>query len=456
LGVGAFVGLLTTAPVWIVVARNFDVIAADLADPAERTSDTLISPQALDYAVVNTIGARFYPLAAPEAAPGEPPRSDDIRPLLWTEAAWLALGLAGLGAYAYRNRASPTGQMAGVLVAWTLAPVAAFTAQWTAVYHQYFMPLMPAPYLVIGAASGLAARRLSAWRPWPAVLAGGLALAIAAAQLAAYGRVLDFFARHFTPGDLGTPLGLKMEAARRAQDLALAHSAGEILVVGEGDRDWGHETAAVFDVLLDRTPHRFVTGGQAAVLPQGSAVILVAPGQWPATAWYRKAAGRGERMQLREGELPYRLFHTAGGFDLPPDFQPPASDDRLSNGVQILGHYWETPLTATAPGRLLVAWQVGPAPDTSSDYHFTLYLQDAAGQVWAQNDGPSYSSDMWRPGDVVVNWLPLHPPAEVPPEPVFLRLGMYTYPGIVRVPVVGPDGAALSDAVQLASMTLQP
>jgi len=103
LGLGALVGLLTTALVWIVMARKYGAIAADLADPAERTSDTLVNLQALDYAVANTIGTRFYTLAAP----GEPPRSDEVAPFLWVEAAWLAASLAGLGLYTYRSRAAP-------------------------------------------------------------------------------------------------------------------------------------------------------------------------------------------------------------------------------------------------------------------------------------------------------------------------------------------------------------
>jgi hypothetical protein len=288
------------------------------------------------------------------------------------------------------------------------------------------------------------------------VLALGLAVLIVGAQVAVYSRVMGFFAERSTPGDLGTPLGMKTQAARLAESLAAARAAPEIVVVGEGDRDWGYETAAVFDVLLDRTPHRFVTGDVAAVFPAEGALVLAVPGTWQAIPWYEAHAAPLAQMDLREGELPYRFFHAPGGFALPPEFQPVASEAALANDAAILGYYWEQPVTLAALGRLLVAWQVGDGPDVSTDYHFTLYLQDEAGKVWAQHDGPSYSSDMWRPGDVIVNWLLLPPPAEAPPGPLNLRLAMYAYPAILRVPVLGPDGAPVSDAVQLETIALQP
>jgi hypothetical protein len=457
LGLGAAIALVSSAPVWIVVAQQRETIAADLAQPAERTSETLLSPQALEYAIYNTTGLRFYTLAAPQAAPGESPRADDLAPVLWAEAAWLGLSFVGLAAYAWRNRASPTGQVAGILIAWTLAPVAAFTAQWTAVYPHYFIPLMPAPYLVIGAATALGVGWLAAqgravgWAGGAVTLA--LAVIISLAQWSVYSRVMDFFATRFTPGDLGTPLEMKMAAARRAQDLA---GTDEIVVVGEGDRDWGYETPAVFDVLLDAVPHRFVTGSQAAVFPAGRAAVLLVPGEWEAANWYAAFAEPQGEMPLRQGEPPYRFYTTLGGFALPGDFQPPESAATVGNGVTVLGFRWLAPLTASAPGRVVIAWQVGPAPDVHTDYHLTLYLQDAGGQVWAQNDGPSFPSDMWRPGDVVLNWLTLGPPAEAPPGPAALKLGMYAFPDIVRVPVVGADGAPVADAVQLATLELQP
>lgn len=453
---GALVAAATTLPVWIVVARQYEAIRADLAEPAERTSETLISPQALQMALTNTVGAQFYTLTEPEARPGEPPRDDRVLPFLWAEGFWLTAGLAALAGYAGRSRRNRAGKAAGVLVAWTLAPVIAFTAQWTAVYHHYFVPLMPAPYLAVGAATALGIGWLRArFRPAAAIGVGLAALAIMGAQIYMYAGVMRYFAAHFTPGDLGTPLELKMEAGRMAREFVAETGAAEIVIVGEGDRAWGYETAAVFGVILDSTPHRFATGTESVVFPAGGAVIMTVPGEWPAAAWYQAhAESRGE-LPLRLGELPYRFFYSAGGVAL-DGFTAPESPATIGNGATVIGYRWEAPLSAGDPGLLTFAWRVDAASPQPADYHFVVYLQDAAGQVWAQNDGRAFPSDMWRTGDVVVNWITLPPPAELPDGPMSLRLGMYTYPDIIRAPVVGPDGAPLSDAVQLATFTLQP
>lgn len=455
--VGALVAALTTLPMWIVVARERAVIAEDLAVSAERTSETLLSPQALEHALSNTIGSRLFVLADPNAPPGESPRADGVTPLLWAQGLWLAASLAGLLVFAWRKRASQAGQVAGMFAVWSLAPVAMFTAQWTAVYHHYFVPLLPAPYLVIGCATALGAGWLAQWRPrWPGLslgLAAALGILIAGGQLFAYARVMRYFATHFTPGDLGTPLVMKAQAAGFARQMAEENGASEVIVAGEGDRTWGHETAAVFDVLLDRVPHRFLTASQAAVFPAGRAVILLVPGEWEAAGWYQGEARAEETLPTREGEQPYRLYFTNGVTELPEGFESPSPPLDYENGVRLLGHRWITPVTSGSEGELVAAWRIGPSPDTSTDYHFVLYLQDADGRVLAHNDGPSFPSDQWREGDVVFNWLTLPPPLTGTAGTVNLRLAMYAYPSIERTPVVGPDGSPLSDAVQLAAIS---
>jgi hypothetical protein len=260
--------------------------------------------------------------------------------------------------------------------------------------------------------------------------------------------VMDFFATSFTPGDYGVPLGMKMDAARAALDVYQAEGAREILVIGEGDRAWGHESAAVFDVIFDALPHRPATGNQTAVFPAGPSVIMIVPGRWEAQAWYDRIAERRAILPTRKGEEPFLIYFYDGKRAFLDEFTPPESQGALANGITILGHRWEA-----SAGRVSLAWQIEAGPALEPDYHFAVFLFDEAGNVVAQADGPSYPSEHWRVGDVAINWFTLKPP-DAPPGPLELRAAMYTYPSVERVMVVGPDGVPQADSVLLA--TLKP
>jgi 4-amino-4-deoxy-L-arabinose transferase-like glycosyltransferase len=448
LAVGALIAVLLSVPTWIVVAQEYEAIRADLAS-RPGNEPVRLSDEALRLELMNTVGTQIYTQVAPEAPPGHPARADATTPLLWLEGGLLAGGLIALGVVAWRRRAEPVGQVAGILVAWTLAPVMLFSVTWTPVYHHYFVPLFPAPYLVIGAALGLGLERLRAGaRGWRVTAAAGglMLLAIGGAQIFALSRVMNFFATSFTPGDYGVPLGMKMDAARAALDVYRAEDAREILVIGEGDRTWGHESAAVFDVIFDALPHRPATGSQTAVFPDGPSVVMIVPGRWEAQAWYDRIAERRAILPTRKGEEPFLIYFYDGKRAFLDDFTPPESQGTLANGVTILGYRWEA-----SAGRVSLAWQIEAGPSLQPDYHFAVFLFDEAGSAVAQADGPSCPSEHWRAGDVAINWFTLKPPDE-PLGPLEMRAAMYTYPGVERVMVVGPDGAPLADSVLLAAL----
>ena len=65
-------------------------------------------------------------------------------------------------------------------------------------------------------------------------------------------------------------------------------------------------------------------------------------------------------------------------------------------------------------------------------------------------DGPSLLPAYWRPGDTVLNWFEIEIPADSAAETMFMRVGMYEYPSLTRVPLVGlSDG---SDAVRIGPL----
>lgn len=361
----------------------------------------------------------------------------------------LALGVGGLAYSIWKRREwSAMARKSGIAaLVWLFSYVLMFTVQWTPIFPQYFIALWPAPYLVIGAGTAVILARGREAHPRRRLLLAAattmIALLVAGGQTLMLDNFFTFAAAHQTPGDFGTPLGMKMQGARAALDLLEATGAQEIIVVGEGDRPYQYEGPGAFDVMLHDAPHRFVDGAAAAVLPDHSAVVLLQPGEWPAAAWYRAASEVRARIPLRQDEGEYTLlFYDPAKRDaLLAGFTPAQPPTLLGNGARVVAHRWAD------DGRIQIAWQAEQGPP-AQEYHFTVYFFDGA-QAVAQADGPSYVAAYWRPGDLIVNWFPLVPPADVGDRALELRAAMYTYPGIERVFAVDEVGNPVADSVLL-------
>jgi hypothetical protein len=101
------------------------------------------------------------------------------------------------------------------------------------------------------------------------------------------------------------------------------------------------------------------------------------------------------------------------------------------------------------PGQNLtfvLTWEIAARP--AATYHFGLYLLDAAGGVAAQHDGPGFDSAQWRPGDRFVTFHPLALPADLPAGDYQAGVALYTWPDIVRAPLLdGRDTAIVDDRI---------
>jgi 4-amino-4-deoxy-L-arabinose transferase-like glycosyltransferase len=98
------------------------------------------------------------------------------------------------------------------------------------------------------------------------------------------------------------------------------------------------------------------------------------------------------------------------------------------------------------PISLTVYWRATSAPPT--DYITFVHLLDPTGNLAAQIDRPPreghYPTSFWVPGEVVSDTLTLRVPVTAAPDIYRLVGGMYTWPDLARLPVVGPDGQAQS------------
>lgn len=314
--------------------------------------------------------------------------------------------------------------MAMLVLAWALAVPAVFLYHSTPVYHQYQVMALPALCLAAGALVGAAPRR-ARW------LLVGLVMAISLVQAAALGRSLDVIARRLSPGGLGTPLLYPRAAARSLMD------GRPVLVHAYSDQPEFDADAAGFGVLFWGYPCRVIDGRSALLLPpEGqSAYLLAVYAGLP--AWREAvAAGLGPVRELprREGEEPYLAMEVDGS---PPPGFVPVEPVSLANGARLRG--WRT---SWIDSRLQVAtwWEIA-GPLRSDRYHQFNHLRGpGAGEPLAVRDGP-VSSAAWQVGDTLITWAEFEVAG---PGPYWVDVGMYTYPQVERVPVLGREGDPLA------------
>jgi hypothetical protein len=135
---------------------------------------------------------------------------------------------------------------------------------------------------------------------------------------------------------------------------------------------------------------------------------------------------------------------------LPRDSRAPA---RLANGVELTGVTFSEPPTPGQATRLLLHWRVLEVPPDPppQGYSFANHLLSKEGQRIAQADGPGHRVGLWRSGDTLVSAFDLALPAEAPPPPYHLRIGMYVFTPpdqFTTIPVIDIQGTPIADAVE--------
>ncbi len=141
----------------------------------------------------------------------------------------------------------------------------------------------------------------------------------------------------------------------------------------------------------------------------------------------------------RAGEAPLRVGLLHGG--VRPALRPAPAPALLANGVEILGYEADG---AVAPGATFtwwVGWRVAEGRyDAARSYHITNQLLDARGERLAQADAGTLPTAAWAVGDLVVQAFTLSLPADAPPGPYTMRVGMYTFPEIEGQPLLDAAG----------------
>lgn len=324
-----------------------------------------------------------------------------------------------------------------VLAAWLVVPVLLFTWEWTDVVAHYFIPLMPAAYLLAGAGADALIAAIRPLRLRRALGLGltALLLALTALQVYAFAALLDFVDGRATPGGFGTPLHYLL--AIRAE--ILARDPADVIVVSEGEVAPFDEIPAVWGALLDPLPSvRFVDGTRTAVIPAGQALQLIGhvPGLRTCPDGTCFNAPETDVFPLRPGEQPYALRLAPAALPLAESVRiEPA---RFANGATLTGY-------ALTEGAVVLLWQLD-GPDERDAQAF-VHALDASGARLAQADRPAWPGRYWRAGDTLALWFDL----TVPPGTASLYAGMYTLEGTTfrNIEVVDEAGAYLAQGATI-------
>jgi 4-amino-4-deoxy-L-arabinose transferase-like glycosyltransferase len=354
------------------------------------------------------------------------------------------------------RRSRPKSEVPLLAAIWLLVPALLLTRSSIPPAPHYYVVTMPAQFLLIGWGASLAWRQ----KRIPPVIARTVAavavVAVAAAQAYEIHSVLRYVETHDTLGGYGIPVSYEIRAAETAKQLLEEHDASEVIMLSNGDEPRKYEMPAVADILLYGLSHRAVDVRNALLFPAEAAVYWGACDTSEVQVIDRLLDEvQGASIPLREGVRPFRFYLWEGGRpELPGMIEVDAGS--WTNGARLAGYLLEGEPEPGATVRWTLVWEPLSTPDEDVYYHWFSHIVDEAGRMCAQADGPSLLPAYWRPGDTVLNWFEMEIAAETPTGDYMVRVGMYYYPSLERIPVLAGSGDGVQDWLTLGPVAAGP
>lgn len=304
------------------------------------------------------------------------------------------------------------------LLAWAVCAPLLFLRSKTGTTIHYHLASLPALFLLIGASC--VDKRW--WRIGLGILIGIVSIVQTTTVVLAINLVRD----EQVMAGMGTPLLFPQAAAERVREV------GRPIVVETFGSNFAYDgDAATFDVLLWNSPRRIVDARSALLLPEQPFIFLFTLESLPA---YQVAQSLGwlnnpQTLSRRANDVPF-VMNEADEIDF-STFTPVEPAISLNNGAIL--HGWRSELLADGRIRLLTYWQLDSPLSAGHFQQFNhLYLIDGT-EPTAISDIYT-SSSAWQVGDRLVTWAEFLPPEG---EIAFFDVGMYTWPDLQRVGLVG-------------------
>ena len=456
--VGALLAALTFVPYFAIDAqdnwRNVRLLAEILETPATTDADAAYATW------VNTTGLNLDWLTGPDCYSEFVAVTPNARWLFAVEGGLMIIaGVVGLWQSIRQTRAGiddSTASALMMLVTWLAMPALFLTRHSRLVAPHYLTTTFPAQFILIGWLVSHVSRlpgRMARIRRWLLVV---LMIALAATQAYETHSVLRFVTIHDTPW-YGTPIAYEIQAVQTAQRLGREIGAVETIILSEGDEPRRYEMPAVADVLMHDAPHRSVDIRKALVFPATPAVFWathdMTPGERLLASFSPEVSEA--RILLREGVRSFRFYGWPGGEPTIPGLQPlPGGPRTWANGAQLVGFRWEGDLRPGDVVHWTLVWRPTRTPHEDVYYHWFNHLLDEQGQMAGQKDGPSLLPAYWRADDTILNWFDFQIPSDVPHGDYTMRVGMYTYPAIENVPLLGSSDSLDGEWMEIGALRL--
>jgi len=461
---GALLAAMTFVPYFAIDAqndwRNVRLFTEIMQQPATMSGDAAYATWII------TTGLDLHWLTGPDRYHDFVAATPNVRRLFAVEGGLAIIGgVVALWRAARQTRTGLDDETAAALmtVTWLAMPALFLTRNNTGVAPHYFTTTLPAQFILIGWLVAQTER----WSGQAARVVQGLlvtlVVALAAAQTHEIASLLQFVTTHDTPRGYGTPIAYEIQAVQTATRLAQEETGGaEVILLSEGDEPRMFEMPAVADVLMygkeNDISHRSVDIRTALVLPSSPAVYWttydVTPGERLLAALTPELTEA--RIPLREGIRSFRFYRWAGGEPALPNLQPlPGGSRTWANGAQLIGYQLAGDPRPGGAIHWTLVWRATGTPTEDVYYHWFNHLLDEQGQVRGQNDGPSLLPAYWRAGDTILNWFDLQVPADAPPGDYTMRVGMYTYPAMENISLLGADGTPEGEWIEIEPLRVE-
>jgi hypothetical protein len=447
--VGALVAALTFAPYFVIDARNDWENVRRLVEMMRQPA--VVNVEVARYTWSITTGLDSHWLTGSDRYPDFVAATPNVRWLFAVEGGLVVVGgVVALWRAARQARTGLDDETAAALmtVTWLAMPALFLMRNSTGVAPHYFTITLPAQFILVGWLVSLV------WR-WSGRVAGvvqgllvALVVALAATQTYQVTSLLRFVMTHDTRWGYGTPIAYEIQAVQTATRLGREMGGTEVLLLSEGDDPRMFEMPAVADVLMydydNDVSHRAMDIRMALVLPSGPAVYWATYDMTPGEALLATFTSEltDARIPLREGTRSFRFYHWPGGEPVIPDVQSlPGGSRAWANGAQLIGYRLAGDLRPGGMIHWTLVWQAAQTHTEAINYHWFNHLLDEQGRMRGQSDGPSLLSTHWRAGDTILNWFDVQIPPDAPPGEYTMRVGMYTYPALENVPLLGASDA---------------
>ncbi|MFQ5436001.1 MAG: hypothetical protein ACE5FD_14095, partial [Anaerolineae bacterium] len=359
---------------------------------------------------------------------------------------WGVVGVAGWGALGWGRRGKRRETavltaviLTGLLFAWGVNPIMPFF------WERYLLVGAPAFLLLAAAGADWLARLWRSTAVLSALVVGLVAVTGLQHQFTdpafakgGYGRVMAEIDAQAQPGDvllLNNPLQHALYAYYDTGKLP-GHIVDRGLLLHETDME-AHLSALTQG---DRRVWVIETGNPASYDPEHKV-----------RAWLSQRGSRAYFHNYPAGGELYLFVMAAAAGEMTPVTAV------LNNEIRLTG-YRVSPLAARPGETLLLSLTWEGMAEMARPYTVFVHLINSAGQLVAQTDGQpggnARPTNTWAVGEAIADNYAIQLPTDLPPGDYELRVGMYTWPELTRLPVTGAALPVVDEAMVLTEVSV--